>query len=214
VARWALLIREYDWASNPLGPPESWLQSLKIAVRIMLRDQLQLLEAHAGEIGDAAVPARLATTGGILALGRLREAIILPTELIAPLLQTETKLEIKIQRDMVRWTYVVTDTSDVGRQKNEILAVGYMLDLLRRFLGPRWTPPATVSGGSLLDRTITENMRCDLSVATEASVQFASTFLDAINVNGARSEFPMPENDVRNGRALPSVPNIWSISVC
>ncbi len=30
------LIREYDWASNPLGPPESWPQSLKTAVRIML----------------------------------------------------------------------------------------------------------------------------------------------------------------------------------
>jgi signal transduction histidine kinase/DNA-binding response OmpR family regulator len=30
------LIRDYDWASNPLGPPESWPQSLKTAVRIML----------------------------------------------------------------------------------------------------------------------------------------------------------------------------------
>ncbi len=30
------LIRNYDWASNPLGPPEAWPQSLKTAVRIML----------------------------------------------------------------------------------------------------------------------------------------------------------------------------------
>ena len=30
------LIRRHDWARNPLGPPESWPQSLKTAVRIML----------------------------------------------------------------------------------------------------------------------------------------------------------------------------------
>ncbi len=30
------LIRTFDWASTPLGQPESWPQSLKIAVRIML----------------------------------------------------------------------------------------------------------------------------------------------------------------------------------
>lgn len=30
------LIRAYDWASNPLGRPETWPQSLKTAVRIML----------------------------------------------------------------------------------------------------------------------------------------------------------------------------------
>ena len=30
------LIRAYDWTSTPLGRPEDWPQSLKIAVRIML----------------------------------------------------------------------------------------------------------------------------------------------------------------------------------
>ena len=30
------LMRSYDWAATPLGPPESWPQSLKTAVRIML----------------------------------------------------------------------------------------------------------------------------------------------------------------------------------
>ncbi len=29
-------IREFDWASHPLGPPESWPQSLKTIVRVML----------------------------------------------------------------------------------------------------------------------------------------------------------------------------------
>ena len=30
------LMRSYDWAASALGPPESWPQSLKTAVRIML----------------------------------------------------------------------------------------------------------------------------------------------------------------------------------
>ncbi|HEX3406419.1 MAG TPA: PAS domain-containing protein [Caulobacteraceae bacterium] len=30
------LIRAFDWASTPLGPPQAWPQSLKTAVRIML----------------------------------------------------------------------------------------------------------------------------------------------------------------------------------
>lgn len=30
------LLRQFDWASSPLGPPQSWPQSLKTAVRIMM----------------------------------------------------------------------------------------------------------------------------------------------------------------------------------
>jgi hypothetical protein len=29
-------IREFDWSVHPLGPPDRWPQSLKVAVRIML----------------------------------------------------------------------------------------------------------------------------------------------------------------------------------
>ena len=30
------LLREFDWTKTPLGPPESWPQSLRMALRIML----------------------------------------------------------------------------------------------------------------------------------------------------------------------------------
>lgn len=176
---------------------------------ILLSDQLHLLECAASEIDDAALPARLATTrGGILALGRygqkacnaarLREAIILTAELIGSLLQTETKIDLKTEGATAHWTYAVTDASTTGRQKNEILALGYMLDLLRRFLGPRWTPiRATVSGGSLLARTATETaLNCDLSSAAEASVQFSSTLLDATNPSGTKAEPAMADTDM------------------
>lgn len=32
-------MRAFDWASTPIGPPESWPQALKTAVRIMLTSQ-------------------------------------------------------------------------------------------------------------------------------------------------------------------------------
>jgi len=33
------LLRDFDWANNPLGPPEGWPQSLKAIVRVMLTSQ-------------------------------------------------------------------------------------------------------------------------------------------------------------------------------
>ena len=30
------LMRAYDWSATPLGPPETWSQSLRVVVRIML----------------------------------------------------------------------------------------------------------------------------------------------------------------------------------
>ena len=92
----------------------------------------------------------------------------------------------------------MTDSSNVGRQKNEILALGYMLDLLRRFLGPRWTPTqATVSGGSLPARTATEShLNCDLSLGVEASLQFSASLLDATNPRGAKSKSAIQKSDL------------------
>jgi AraC-like DNA-binding protein len=134
----------------------------------------------------------------------LREAIALADELIALLLQTETNVRLKNQDGLAKWSYGVTDASNIGRQKNEILALGYMLDLLRRFLGPRWTPiRAIVSGGSLLARAATESaLNCDLSLGPEASVQFSPALLDAPNPNEANPEPVVPEID------MPERPNL------
>src|SRR5262252_7752900 len=64
-------------------------------------------------------------------------------------LQSETQVKLRVEGSTARWTYVVTDGSSVGRQKSEILALGYMLDLMRKFLGPRSIPVrATVPGSA------------------------------------------------------------------
>src|SRR6185503_5672891 len=36
------LIRDYDWSQNPLGPIESWPQSLRSAVSILLPSKAQI----------------------------------------------------------------------------------------------------------------------------------------------------------------------------
>jgi AraC-like DNA-binding protein len=194
--------RVFRWADLPL-------QLLEEPERlILLSDQLHLLECAAREIGDAALPARLATTGGILSLGhygqrvcsapRLNQAIILADELIGSFLQSETQVKLRVKGSIAWWTYTVTDGSSVGRQKNEILALGYMLDLMRKFLGSRWVPVrATVTGSSLPARAAAEiGLNCDLSLGAEASLQFSSELLDATNVSDARHEFTLCDNDM------------------
>jgi hypothetical protein len=32
----AALVRAYDWNKSPLGPPDSWPQSLRVTVRLVL----------------------------------------------------------------------------------------------------------------------------------------------------------------------------------
>src|SRR3712207_5335239 len=44
------LIRAYDWSATPLGPPESWPQSLRTAVSIMLNSKHQMFMAWGPEL--------------------------------------------------------------------------------------------------------------------------------------------------------------------
>jgi hypothetical protein len=47
--------------------------------------------------------------------------------------------------------YDISASTEVERQKHHILALGYMLDLLRRFAGPRWTSPQVEVIGPKMD---------------------------------------------------------------
>ena len=128
---------------------------------ILLRDQLYLVECAAREIGDEAFTARVATEGGIKFLGALGHRVSIAPSLDAAIvhcnalmtsqLQSATSLTLTISGGEARWTYRVTDPIATGRQKNEILALGYMLDLFRGFLGPGWTPIRADVPGLLAD---------------------------------------------------------------
>ncbi|MCJ2045257.1 AraC family transcriptional regulator [Methylobacterium sp. J-078] len=160
---------------------------------ILLSDQLRIVESAAREIGDAALPARLSLGAGVASLGpygmrvcaseSLGLALNLGTALIVRHLQTATAMAVTVRDGRAHVSYAVTDASAVGRQKNEILALGYILDVLRRFLGADFVPAeASVSGAILTDRgAIEAALGCTLSLRSGAGITFDVRHLAAAN---------------------------------
>jgi AraC-like DNA-binding protein len=161
---------------------------------VPLRDQVHLLEYASREIGDAALSARLASDAGIPGLGvygnRLLSAPNLETAvgraslLIATLLQSATRIHLDVDGPWARWTYQISDRTEVGRQKHDILALSYMLDLLRRFAGPQWAPPRIeVAGPPIMGRlAVEEVLSCDLSRGEVSAIIFPAELLELPNL--------------------------------
>ena len=171
-------------------------------ILIPLRDQFRLIECAARELGDDALPARLSVAAGIaglgvygrefVAAGSLGDAINQGNSTYMSTLQSATSMTLTIRDQMAHWTYQVTEPIYVGRQKNEILAIGYMVQLLRRFAGADWTPTRThLPGSSLLGRTAVETLfRCDISHGDVVSVSFPVELLECRGPIQARPDVP------------------------
>jgi len=175
---------------------------------IPLRDQLTLLECAAREVGDLALPARLSLQAGVSGLGAygeyalaakgLEAAIARASLTMGSLLQSSTSMQFFVRDGLAHWFYVVTERCEVGRQKNEILALGYMLDLTRRFLGRNWTPAQTLLSGPVLQsrRSVELVLSTDLSLGTIAGLVFPATGLAAANPSvSATTTAQAPEDD-------------------
>ena len=115
---------------------------------ILLRDQLALVEHAARELDDEALPLRLSTQAGMEGLGvfggRVRTAPTLEDAIercnsgIRSMLQSMTHMNLTqteggSRRLTTLWTYEILDDAPIGRQKNELLAFGYMLSALKHF---------------------------------------------------------------------------------
>jgi hypothetical protein len=160
---------------------------------ILLKDQFNLVECAAREVGDEALAARLSTEAGFASLGaygkqidampRLDQAIASAIAKIGPLLQSSTRFSFTVAGGFANWSYGVNDPIEVGRQKNEMLALGYMLDLVRRFAGPGFTPLRLEIGGPpLAAKAAAETVfRCDISRAETAAIVFPADLLEAPN---------------------------------
>jgi AraC-like DNA-binding protein len=160
---------------------------------ILLKDQLNLVECAAREIGDDALAARLSTEAGFASLGpygqqmnmmpRLGRALACASTTIGPMLQSSTRFSLTVRKGFVTWTYGVTDPIEIGRQKNEMLAFGYMLDLIRRFAGTHWTPARVeLPGPPLAAKSAIENVfRCDLFRGETAAIIFPAELLELPN---------------------------------
>jgi AraC-like DNA-binding protein len=187
---------------------------------ILLEDQLALVEAAAHEIGDDALAARLSTEAGFASLGSygrhvesmpdLAAAIRCANATIGPLLQSSTQFGLGVSGGVVRWTYGVTDRVEVGRQKNEMLALGYMLDLVRHFAGERFTPTGLELGGpAVASKAAVQSVyRSDLFSGAAAAIIFPADLLEARNPRAPErrafdhAELPDPSDLVASAEAL------------
>jgi AraC-like DNA-binding protein len=153
---------------------------------VPLRDQFKLVEFAARELGDDA-------SAGIAGLGvygrrfisapSLGAAIRMGNDIIGSTLQSATRMTLTVDRGLARWTYGVADPARIGRQKNAILATGYIVDLLRRFVGANWTPTrAELPGAPLQSRTAIEALyRCEMATGDEVAVSFPADLLEIPN---------------------------------
>lgn len=156
---------------------------------ILLRDQLSLVEAAARAVGDHGFGARLSTEVGFLGLGEygrrmassatLGEMARLANSTMAVALQSATLMRLDVSGDLARWTYVVTEHVEVGRQQNELLALGYQLDVLRHFGGRHWQPTRVELPGLRRPMKIAAEavFGCELSVGARAGVVFPARLL-------------------------------------
>ena len=182
-------------------------------VLIPLRDQLRVLELATRETGDDALPARLSLEGGIEQLGALGQYVArAPTLALAinrcneqmhTLLQSATCLQLSTTRRLTRWTYTIQDSAPVGRQKNEVLALGYMMNVLRKYFGVSASvihaelPGARISGHSAIQQLF----GCEITRERIAALVFPTDCLQATNIRlptpreppSTRGDSPLPE---------------------
>lgn len=180
---------------------------------ILLKDQLNVVECAARELGDEALAPRLSLEAGFAGLGayggrvsvmpRLDSAIVCANETIEAMLQSSTKLSLTRLGRFSTWTYRVTDPVVIGRQRNELLAIGYMLDLLRRFAGPNWTPLRIELPGPPLPRkaAVEGLLHCEISRGEAAAITFPTDLFQLRNPGSS-------QRHVADGMRLPDPTDI------
>ncbi len=156
---------------------------------LLLKDQLRIVDGASRELDDPVLALRLSTQGGLAGLGAfgsavlsaptLGDAIVAANRSISTGLQAGTAMTLTLTGPWAHWSYQVTTPVDVGRNSNELLAYGYMLDLLRRYAGPGWTPHYVQSrDASEPQRRVAQALlNCDLVCGELASVVFPAALL-------------------------------------
>ena len=181
---------------------------------VPLRDQLKLVELASQELGDPGLPARLAVSAGVAGLGAFGEIFLAAPSLgagiargnaiLASTLQSATTMRLTMRGRFAHWTYEVTERMPLGRQKNEVLAIGYMVAVIRRFAGPGWTPTRVELPGALDGRAAIETLyRSDFSRGEAAGLIFPAELLDADGPAAASAGPGRVDHGLPNPQDLP-----------
>lgn len=138
-------------------------------VFVPLRDHFNLLLQSANEMGDELFAARLGQLVSVSDLGTYGKWVVqAPTLLeslnranrsLAHLLQSATVLSLRCDGDRAIWSYDSKDSASEGRQQNEMLALCFMVELARAYLGEAWVPERVLIGGRPVhDRSALEQL--------------------------------------------------------
>lgn len=117
---------------------------------VPLQAQFRLLERAARETGDDCFGGRLgqvvkgkdlsAFGAWVCAAPTLLDAIKRSHAGLNVMLQTSTILTFTRRAGIARWTIEFVEPEAEGRHHNEFLGIGYMIDMIRLYAGPRWSP--------------------------------------------------------------------------
>lgn len=135
------VLRSAELPPEILGRPD---------LALPLKDHYAVLNAAARETGSAQFGAEMGAAARITMLGRYgSDAAAAPTlfaairhanAMLNRMMQTDTDLVLFRRARSVKWSMIFHTRGDAGRYQNELLAMGYQLDLLRHFLGAAWSP--------------------------------------------------------------------------
>jgi AraC-like DNA-binding protein len=181
-----------------------------------LREQFRLLERGARATGDAHFGARLGQhvhVSRLSAFGKwvsdaptLGDAIRRSGEGLNAMLQTATDLQLVRRGSLAYWSIEFLDPECDGRQHNELLGISYLIDCVRSFAGPRWSPNLVLTtaprgtGKSGLEQIFRAEVSTGHRVTT---IEFDARLLDARNpravagsvLRSDASEPPMPADE-------------------
>jgi AraC-like DNA-binding protein len=134
---------------------------------VPLREHFRLLNMASRELRDDLFSARVGQQVSIENLGpfgkwvtqasTLHEAILRANASLPSMLQSATNLVLRFEGHRAKWSYELGDPATEGRQQNEVLALSYMIAVVRYFLGPSWAPEYIIVGG----KPITSNGRLE-----------------------------------------------------
>lgn len=186
---------------------------------ILLKDQFALLDAAAREVGDDTFAARLSLKAGIDGLGAygtvvaskptLGEALVVGRAMLPVAMQTATRLNLRVDGPRTYWSYELDEPAAVGRSQNEILAIGYTLNIFRRFCGREWVPhrlSTVVEPDQDLGR-IGQVFACEISRGGLTEFEFPTELLECCN------RAPLPSNPLDHLPDVDGLPALVRLAI-
>ncbi|WP_245444129.1 AraC family transcriptional regulator [Bradyrhizobium sp. Y36] len=159
-----------------------------------LRDHFRLLMVTSRELHDDIFAARLGRQTSMAGLGvfgrwvtqapTLLEAIQRAGASLPHMLQNATQLVVRRDGSDIHWSYELADPARDGRQQSEMLAIWYMIAVVRHFAGARWLPNRIILANlpNRLRCPVGELMGTDAAIGNGASaIVFDRRLLTSVN---------------------------------